>query len=82
MVKMEPSHDGGRKQVYLAPYHDNYTHTNIQEFDALVVATGRYNAPKIPSIPGLGDVARNWPDHVHHSREYRKPHVYSNKASA
>lgn len=45
------------------------------------MATGRYNAPDIPSIPGLAAWGERWPDQVFHSRNYRTPEVWANKVS-
>ncbi|KII91643.1 hypothetical protein PLICRDRAFT_105338 [Plicaturopsis crispa FD-325 SS-3] len=50
-----------------------------EEFDAVLVASGRYNAPKIPRIPGLAAWAEKWPSHVFHSRSYRAPEGWANK---
>jgi cation diffusion facilitator CzcD-associated flavoprotein CzcO len=42
-----------------------------QHFDAVIVATGRFNVPFIPAIPGLSDWQHRFPDSVIHSRQYR-----------
>ncbi|TFK31089.1 hypothetical protein BDQ12DRAFT_694562 [Crucibulum laeve] len=56
------------------------TATWTQEaFDAVVIATGRYNAPNIPNIEGLEEWAKRFPDHISHSRQYRRPQPYANK---
>ena len=47
-----------------------------QEFDAVVMASGHYNAPRIPDIEGLEQWKERWPDRVQHSKGYRKPDVY------
>ncbi|KAF5309561.1 hypothetical protein D9619_012417 [Psilocybe cf. subviscida] len=44
-----------------------------EHFDALVVATGRYNAPNVPRIPGLEVWADRFPEHLLHTRHYRRP---------
>jgi hypothetical protein len=44
-----------------------------QPFDAIVVASGHYHAPKVPITPGLSDWKRRWPDRVQHSKGYRSP---------
>lgn len=51
----------------------------FQDFDAVVVATGRYNAPNIPDIPGLAAWAERFPDQILHSRQYRHPKPFENK---
>ncbi|KAF8550557.1 FAD/NAD(P)-binding domain-containing protein [Imleria badia] len=49
-----------------------------EDFDAVVVATGR-NAPLMPSIPGLEEWVWRFPDLLRHSRQYRRPETYSNQ---
>jgi len=50
-----------------------------EDFDAVVVATGRFNAPHVPDIPGLQAWADRFPDRVIHSRQYRRPQPYTNQ---
>ncbi|KAJ6604067.1 FAD/NAD(P)-binding domain-containing protein [Mycena sp. CBHHK59/15] len=50
-----------------------------ENFDAIVVATGRYNAPNIPSISGLEEWARKFPGSIIHSRQYRRPQPFINE---
>ncbi|KAJ7621042.1 hypothetical protein FB45DRAFT_928193 [Roridomyces roridus] len=50
-----------------------------EDFDAIVVATGRYNAPNIPGIDGLEDWAGKFPGSIIHSRQYRRPQPFENK---
>ncbi|KJA22324.1 hypothetical protein HYPSUDRAFT_41185 [Hypholoma sublateritium FD-334 SS-4] len=50
-----------------------------EHFDAIIVATGRYNAPNIPNIAGADLLAQRFPSHIEHSRQYRRPAGYSNK---
>lgn len=66
--KIEPSADGKSAKV----------HWWQEEFDAVLVSTGRYNAPKVPDTKGLQAWARD-PPKVIHSREYRHPEVYANE---
>jgi ACS family pantothenate transporter-like MFS transporter len=42
-------------------------------FDAVVVASGHYHAPRIPDIPGLATSKQQWPTRIQHSKGYRKP---------
>ncbi|KAH0836316.1 hypothetical protein J3R83DRAFT_7865 [Lanmaoa asiatica] len=51
----------------------------IEDFDAVVVASGRYNAPSMPSIPGLEQWVQRFPDLLRHSRQYRRPEAYANQ---
>lgn len=41
------------------------------QFDAVVVATGHYNLPLVPSIPGLKEWKEKSGDRVIHSKQYR-----------
>ncbi|KAH8108050.1 hypothetical protein BXZ70DRAFT_32547 [Cristinia sonorae] len=50
-----------------------------QDYDAVVVATGRYNAPNIPNIEGLAKWNEKFPGHVLHSRQYRVPEPFANQ---
>ncbi|RYN47645.1 hypothetical protein AA0114_g7622 [Alternaria tenuissima] len=54
-------------------------HESSQNFDAVVVASGHYHAPRIPDTPGLADWKRQFPDRVQHSKLYRKPENAHNK---
>lgn len=48
----------------------------MQHFDAVVVAAGHYHAPNVPSIEGLADWKKAFPDRVLHSKLYRRPEAY------
>ncbi|ORX47740.1 FAD/NAD(P)-binding domain-containing protein [Hesseltinella vesiculosa] len=50
-----------------------------EAFDAVVLATGHYHAPHIPSIPGLSEWQSRYPDAIIHSKQYRHPDSYVNK---
>ena len=53
--------------------------TACQHFDAVVVATGRFNAPNMPHIWGLSEWENQYPEQISHSREHRIPEPYTNK---
>ncbi|KAJ7939427.1 hypothetical protein B0H13DRAFT_1850721 [Mycena leptocephala] len=53
--------------------------TELQDFDAIVVATGRCNAPHIPSIAGLEEWASKFPESIIHSRQYRYPQPFTDE---
>ncbi|KZM28708.1 uncharacterized protein EKO05_0009918 [Ascochyta rabiei] len=53
--------------------------TSISDFDAVVVASGHYHAPRIPDIPGLAEWKRRYPQRVQHSKGYRKPEDFRGK---
>lgn len=48
-------------------------------FDAVVVASGHYNMPRIPAIPGLAEWKATWPDRVMHSKRYRTPEPFASE---
>ncbi|KAH6892541.1 hypothetical protein B0T10DRAFT_594319 [Thelonectria olida] len=49
------------------------------EFDALVVASGHYNLPRIPDTPGLAEWKAEFGDRIIHTKEYRHPKAYKDK---
>ncbi|KAJ7122947.1 hypothetical protein C8R44DRAFT_158414 [Mycena epipterygia] len=51
-----------------------------EDFDAVVIATGTFNAPNIPDIPGLAEWAQRFPGSLLHSREYRHPEKFANQS--
>ncbi|KAL2864249.1 uncharacterized protein BJX67DRAFT_373965 [Aspergillus lucknowensis] len=52
--------------------------TETSEFDAVVVATGHYHAPRIPDFPGLPEWKRRWPSRVFHSKAFRTADCFEN----
>ncbi|KAF5346469.1 hypothetical protein D9756_010066 [Leucocoprinus leucothites] len=52
---------------------------NKEEFDAVVVVSGRWNAPNVPAIEGLEAWSKQFPDNILHSRQYRHPEDYAGK---
>jgi len=54
----------------------------VEIYDAVIVATGHYNTPYIPSIPGLTEWAAAHPGSISHSKYYREPSVYRGKKVA
>ncbi|KAF9691130.1 hypothetical protein EKO04_010597 [Ascochyta lentis] len=52
---------------------------STSDFDAIVVASGHYHAPRVPDIPGLADWKRQYPQRVQHSKGYRKPEDFQGK---
>ncbi|KAI7906365.1 uncharacterized protein BX663DRAFT_496156 [Cokeromyces recurvatus] len=53
--------------------------TTVEEFDAVVVATGHYTVPYIPNIPGLTELYENKRIQLLHSRDYRRPEDFKDK---
>ncbi|KAI5467418.1 hypothetical protein BGZ63DRAFT_344097 [Mariannaea sp. PMI_226] len=54
-------------------------HTTKAEFDAVVVASGHYNDPFVPDIPGLAEFNKAYPGAISHSKYYRRPDDYKGK---
>ncbi|KAF4545482.1 Thiol-specific monooxygenase [Lasiodiplodia theobromae] len=50
-----------------------------ETFDALVVASGHYYVPFIPTIPGLIEYDQRFPGRIHHSKHYRSPELFRDK---
>ncbi|KAI1841803.1 hypothetical protein JX266_011980 [Neoarthrinium moseri] len=48
-------------------------------YDAVMVASGHYNDPFIPQIPGLAEFNKMYPGSVSHSKYYRRPDIYAGK---
>ena len=49
------------------------------QFDAVVVASGHYNIPRVPDIPGLSTWKARFPSRVNHSKVYRTPAPFAGK---
>lgn len=52
-----------------------------ETFDALVVATGHYNIPWLPDIPGLAEYDRQFPGKIIHSKHFRSADAFRGKVS-
>lgn len=51
-----------------------------EEFDFLYAASGRFNVPYVPDIPGLKETAEEAaPNTIIHTKTFRDPSVYKNK---
>jgi len=48
-----------------------------EHFDAVVVASGHFDIPYIPSVPGIEQWSQAYPGVVSHSKFYRKPENYA-----
>ncbi|RNJ58819.1 hypothetical protein D7B24_004184 [Verticillium nonalfalfae] len=46
-------------------------------FDAVVIASGHYDIPFIPKIPGLSTLKKQFPERVTHSKQYRHPETFA-----
>lgn len=54
----------------------------VEWFDAVVVASGHYSVPYIPSIPGLEQFEKSRPGSVVHSKHFRGRDLYKDKVSS
>ncbi|KAL9112348.1 MAG: hypothetical protein Q9227_003466 [Pyrenula ochraceoflavens] len=54
-------------------------HEKYWTFDAVVVASGHFNVPHIPDIPGLHQWKHRWPDRILHSKSYRDPIIFKDQ---
>ncbi|KAF8589248.1 FAD/NAD(P)-binding domain-containing protein [Ramaria rubella] len=66
-------------QVETDGHHGLHAKYWTEEFDAVVVATASYDAPHVPPIKGLSEIARK-SKQIYHSRSYRRPERVSGKA--
>jgi thioredoxin reductase len=53
--------------------------TRDESFDAVIVATGHYHAPRIPDIPGLNSLKKKFPSQISHSKSYRGAETLAGK---
>ncbi|GAB1317662.1 hypothetical protein MFIFM68171_07872 [Madurella fahalii] len=51
----------------------------LKYFDAVVLATGHYHAPRVPNIAGLAQAKKRYPTRIMHSKEYRVPDSFKDK---
>lgn len=52
-----------------------------EDFDAVVVSTGDFDAPYVPDTPGLAEWARAHPERIYHARQYRSPEAVRGKVN-
>ena len=52
-----------------------------ESFDAVVVASGHYNIPYIPNIPGLAEYEDRYPGTIRHSKHFGLASAYQDKVS-
>lgn len=53
--------------------------TVFKTFDAVIVASGHYHTPLIPSIPGLAEAKSRWPSRTTHSKSFRSSRGFEQK---
>lgn len=52
---------------------------NVEEYNAVVVATGHYQEPHVPDIHGLSEWKSRFPERVLHSKRFRSPRPFKNQ---
>ena len=76
---MKPTNDQPTTQ-WKADVEDIVNHSFSQKiFDAVVVASGRYDKPNIPDIPGLDEWSAAYPKDTFHSKAYHDAALYKDK---
>ncbi|KAF5861304.1 hypothetical protein ETB97_000420 [Aspergillus alliaceus] len=85
-ARVKDLHKQGEKwEVVWSTIHVNYQSDTVEEveevstFDAVIVASGHYHAPRIPDIPGLSEAKSKWGSRIMHSKAYRKPDGFESK---
>ena len=68
-----------RKRWHLKATHLPTSHTLTATYDAIIVASGHYSVPYVPSIPGLAAWNRSYPERIDHSKYYRSPSSYNSQ---
>ncbi|KAJ9150694.1 Thiol-specific monooxygenase [Pleurostoma richardsiae] len=72
--------ENGEKRQWEVEVLDLKTNaTRKSLFDAVMVASGHYNDPFIPDIPGLAEFNKAYPGAISHSKFYRRPAQYKDK---
>lgn len=54
---------------------------STESFDRVVIATGHYELPNLPDIPGLAEFDTLFPSVIRHSKYYRTPSDYAGKTT-
>ena len=57
----------------------DHSHTSIRLFDAVVVASGHFNVPYLPAVPGIEAWNAAYPGTIIHSQQFRRPEDYQGK---
>ncbi|KAM3424538.1 hypothetical protein BST61_g6534 [Cercospora zeina] len=70
---------GSSWKVTLRKPGSEYDYWWAEEFDAVIVASGHYNVPYIPLIPGLDELEKSRPGSVIHSKHFRGRDLYKDK---
>lgn len=79
-IEKTGSEGRGRWMVETLDLTTNDTDTSL--FDAILVASGHYNDPFIPGIPGLAEFEQAYPGSVSHSKFYKNPSAFNDKVTS
>ncbi|SLM38714.1 flavin dependent monooxygenase [Lasallia pustulata] len=72
----------GRHPRWLVRTQDIFTNVAQEAtYDAVVIASGHYNVPYIPDIPGAQAWDRAYPGAMTHSKSYRSPDHFKDKVA-
>lgn len=66
-------------EVTLRRFGKKYDYVWTESFDAVVVASGHYDVPYVPNIPGLQQFYNNPKNTVIHTKAYRSREYFRNK---
>ncbi|EXJ82443.1 hypothetical protein A1O3_06256 [Capronia epimyces CBS 606.96] len=79
VIAVSPSSPSARSKWTLTIRHVDSGIQHEEQYDAVVVATGRYDHPFVPEIPGLEEWKQQHPDTIIHSKFYRNPSAFIDK---
>lgn len=65
--------DGSRERWSVTTRHIKSGQRAVQIFDAVIVASGHYDSPYVPDLPGIREWFAAYPNSISHSKFYRKP---------
>jgi cation diffusion facilitator CzcD-associated flavoprotein CzcO len=70
---------GGRETWSITTRKIKTGEVSVSIFDAVIVASGHYNDPYVPDIPGIREWNTTYPGSISHSKFYRKPNDFKDK---
>lgn len=63
----------------IAPARQGDSSKHIETFDAVIVASGHYDVPYIPDVPGIASWHAAHPGRISHSKFYRRSEQYAGR---
>lgn len=66
-------------ELVLREFGKDHDHVSTENFDAVIVATGHYDVPYVPNIPGLQEFYENPNKDVIHTKAYRSREDFRDK---